>query len=144
MIADALAIRWESLLLALGALALALWALRTASGPQPREEKPQLQGVMLEVHRPGQVTDTIEARDGCLLGRGRDCDVAFDDAAVSKMHARLHLADGIATIEDLDSTNGTLLNGKRLDGTVPLHRGDRIGLGTNQIVYLGAPSSDDA
>lgn len=144
MIADALAIRWESLLIALGAVALALWALRTGTGPQPHDEKPLLEVVLLEVHRPGQATDTIEARDGCLLGRGRECDVAFDDGAVSKMHARLHLADGVATIEDLDSTNGTLLNGKRLDGLVPLHRGDRIGLGTNQIVYLGAPSSDDA
>ena len=144
MIADTLAVRWESLLLAIGALALALWAIRSAAGPQPLEEKPALRSVLLEVHRAGYATDTIEARDGFLLGRGRDCDVAFDDAAVSKMHARLHLADGIATIEDLDSTNGTLLNGKRLDGMVPLRRGDRIGLGTNQIVYLGAPSSDDA
>jgi hypothetical protein len=144
MIADALAVRWESLLMALGALALALWAIRSASGPQPLDEKAPLQSVLLEVRRPGQAADTVHARDGCLLGRGRDCDVAFDDAAVSKMHARLHLADGVATIEDLDSTNGILLNGKRLEGMVPLRRGDRIGLGTNQIVYLGAPSSDDA
>ena len=77
-------------------------------------------------------------------GRGRACEVVFDDATVSKMHARLRLDAGVATIEDLDSTNGTLLNGKRLEGVTALRRGDRIGLGANQIVYLGAPPEGDS
>jgi pSer/pThr/pTyr-binding forkhead associated (FHA) protein len=142
MHADALAVRWETVLVALAALALALWAMRAPSGVRQTEASEPLQAVLLQIERPGQAPDVVEARDGYLFGRGRDCDIAFDDAAVSKMHARLHLSDGVVTIEDLDSTNGTLLNGKRLDGTVALQRGDRIGLGTNQIVYLGAPSSD--
>ncbi|HME81403.1 MAG TPA: FHA domain-containing protein [Candidatus Eremiobacteraceae bacterium] len=143
MIQDALAVRWESLAMALGALALALWAFRSPAAAQQVDQPEHSDAVVLRVQRPGQGADTLEARDGCLLGRGRDCDIAFDDASVSKMHARLHVAEGVATIEDLDSTNGTLLNGKRLDGMAPLRRGDRIGLGTNQIVYLGAPSHED-
>ncbi|MBV8222112.1 MAG: FHA domain-containing protein [Candidatus Eremiobacteraeota bacterium] len=142
MVADALTVRWESLALALGALALALWAMRAPTGSRETAAPEATQTVLLQIERPGQAPDVVEARDGYLLGRGRNCDITFDDSAVSKMHARLHLGDGVATLEDLDSTNGTLLNGRRLDGSVPLQRGDRIGLGTNQIVYLGAPSSD--
>ena len=142
MIANALAVRWESLVMALGALALALWAFRSPSGQPPAEQSEPAGAARLRVQRPGQTDDIIDVRDGCLFGRGRECDIVFDDASVSKLHARLHLADGAATVEDLDSTNGTLLNGKRLEGMAALRRGDRIGLGTNQIVFLGAPSQD--
>jgi FHA domain-containing protein len=143
MIASDLAIRWESLAMAVGALALALWAFRSPAAPEPADRSAETSAVALRVVRPGQPAAEIVVRDGCLLGRGRDCDITFDDSSVSKMHARLHLAGGVATIEDLDSTNGTLLNGKRLEGIAALRRGDRIGLGTNQIVYLGAPSQED-
>lgn len=142
MIANALAVRWESLFMALGALTLALWAFRSPFEVEPEEPREPLSTATLHVLRQGHAPDTVHVRDGCLLGRGRDCDIVFDDASVSKAHARVHLADGAATIEDLDSTNGTLLNGRRLEGVAELRRGDRIGLGTNQIVYLGAPTTD--
>ena len=139
---DPLVIRWESLFMAVGALALAVWAFRS-SYAEESSAPDELTSAALQVVRPGQAAEVVEIRDGAILGRGRDCDVVFDDATVSKSHARLRLEGGVASIEDLDSTNGTLLNGARVVGTAALHRGDRIGLGTNQIVYLGAPSTDD-
>lgn len=140
--ADPLVIRWESLLMAIGALALAVWAFRSPYAAESAEPQ-ELTSAALHVVRPGQSAEVVEVRDGATLGRGRECDIVFDDATVSKSHARLRLEGGVAAIEDLDSTNGTLLNGARVAGTAVLHRGDRIGLGTNQIVYLGAPSTDD-
>lgn len=144
MIADALAIRWESLAMAVGALALAVWAFRSPYQNAPEAAARPLDAVGLTVIRPGRDPETVEIRDGCLLGRGRDCQVVFDDATVSKLHARLRLDGAAATIEDLDSSNGTSLNGRRLEGMAELHRGDRIDLGANQIVYLGAMPSGDA
>jgi pSer/pThr/pTyr-binding forkhead associated (FHA) protein len=143
MTADPLVIRWESLFMAIGALALAVWAFRS---PFSTEAAPAeaLSSAALQVVRPGRPVEVVEVSDGATLGRGRECDVVFDDSTVSKAHARLRLEAGAASIEDLDSTNGTLLNGARVAGMAALRRGDRIDLGTNQIVYLGAPAQDEA
>jgi pSer/pThr/pTyr-binding forkhead associated (FHA) protein len=139
--ADPLLIRWESLFMAVGALALAVWAFRSPFATEPARPE-AITSAALQVVRPGQPVEVVEVGDGATLGRGRDCDVVFDDSTVSKSHARLRLEAGAATIEDLDSTNGTLLNGSRVAGMAALRRGDRIDLGANQIVYLGAPERD--
>jgi pSer/pThr/pTyr-binding forkhead associated (FHA) protein len=144
MMADALAVRWESLLVALATFALALWAFRRATPAAPPPGKTPPEGVALQILRPGAAPEIVEVKDGCVLGRGQACTIVFDDATVSKLHARFKLDGSEAVIEDLDSTNGTLLNGRRLTGPAPLRRGDRIGLGANQIVFLGmAPSKDN-
>jgi hypothetical protein len=135
MIADVLLIRWESLIVALATLALALWAFRNPVAPAKPAAPPE--GFALQIVRPGTAPEIIKAQDGCVLGRGQACTIVFDDKTVSKMHARLKLNGSDAVVEDLDSTNGTLLNGKRLTAPAALRRGDRIGLGANQIVFLG-------
>lgn len=144
MIADPLIIRWESLFMAIAALALAVWAMRSPFANDTDAQPEALTMAALQVVRPGRAAEVVELKDGAVIGRGRDCDLVFDDATVSKSHARLRLEAGGATIEDLDSTNGTLLNGARVAGMAALRRGDRIDLGTNQIVFLGAPSRDDS
>lgn len=65
----------------------------------------------------------------CLtLGRAPDCGLVFGDDTVSRHHARLELRDGRWFLVDLDSSNGTLVNGRRVrDAEVRV--GDRIGLG---------------
>ncbi|MFP4344124.1 MAG: FHA domain-containing protein [Anaerolineales bacterium] len=54
---------------------------------------------------------------------------------VSRRHARVYTRDGVCYVEDLDSTNGTFLNGERLTPYLPykLHDGDVLTLGTLQI-----------
>jgi pSer/pThr/pTyr-binding forkhead associated (FHA) protein len=143
MIADLLAIRWESLAIVAGVIALAVWACRTTPRKAEDDSPEPLERVAVQVLRPGQPVQIVELDQSCVLGRARECGVVFDDSAVSKMHARLRLSDGVASIEDLDSTNGTTLNGARLSGPAALRRGDRIGLGTNQIVFLGAPPESE-
>jgi hypothetical protein len=73
---------------------------------------------------------------GATLGRSRDCDIVLADANVSRRHAEVRpAAAGTWTIADLGSTNGVLLNGRRIAGGELLNPGDSIVLGTAEIVF---------
>ena len=145
---DPLVIRWVSLAVTAAIAAVALWAFgdgrHRRQTPRDAEESAGRLVVRIEVRRPGQPVQRIDVEDGALFGRARDCVVPFDDAAVSKWHARMHYDGNIATIEDLASTNGTFVNGERIETPTALRRGDRIGLGTNQIVFQGIARSGRA
>jgi pSer/pThr/pTyr-binding forkhead associated (FHA) protein len=62
------------------------------------------------------------------LGRAPDCGLVFGDDTVSRHHARLELRDGRWFLVDLDSSNGTLVNGRRVRDT-EVRAGDEIRLG---------------
>ncbi len=73
---------------------------------------------------------------GATIGRSRDCDVVLADANVSRRHAEvLPAAAGAWTVADLGSTNGVLVNGRRIAGAELLTAGDRIALGTAEIAF---------
>jgi hypothetical protein len=72
---------------------------------------------------------------GGVVGRSRDCDIVLDDAGVSRRHAEIRPAADGWTIMDLGSTNGILLNGREVRSSQPLHAGDRIALGSTEIVF---------
>jgi two-component system response regulator AtoC len=80
--------------------------------------------------------------DGVLLiGRGDDADLGLSDQAVSRRHARLMMAAGEVRVVDLDSHNGTLVNGERIDGTRLLASGDVIGVcGATLVLHRGRSS----
>lgn len=69
---------------------------------------------------------------GLTLGRAPDNDIVLDDTFVSAHHARLVPP---ATLVDLDSTNGTLHNGRALHGRVRLRPGDSFQLGATAFRY---------
>ncbi len=56
------------------------------------------------------------------IGRSEDCDIVLNTSQVSKRHCRIRVADAI-TVEDLDSANGTFVNGRRIQNS-PLRDGD--------------------
>ena len=138
---DPLVIRWFSLALTAATAALALWAFGDGRDRRRAPRDTELSDgrivARIEVRRPGLPAQRLAVENGALLGRARDCVVPFDDTAVSKWHARMHCDGTVATIEDLASTNGTFVNGQRIETPTPLRRGDRIGLGTNQILFQG-------
>ena len=73
---------------------------------------------------------------GAVVGRSRECDVVLADANVSRRHAEVRpAAAGTWTIADLGSTNGVLVNGRRIDGIAQVRQGDRIALGTADITF---------
>jgi pSer/pThr/pTyr-binding forkhead associated (FHA) protein len=61
-----------------------------------------------------------------ILGREPGCDEVLDDPRVSRRHARLTQSPEGLTIEDLDSANGTFVNGARIHAPRPLEAGDRV------------------
>jgi hypothetical protein len=72
---------------------------------------------------------------GCaelLIGRHLDCDVVLGDASVSRRHARLRFRDGRWILQDLQSINGTTVNGARV-GRCELRPGDRIRIGPDTL-----------
>lgn len=81
----------------------------------------------------------IDLRDGeTLVGRSAHCHVTIEDPLVSRQHARLLVTRSGTTIEDLDSRNGTLVNGRAIRAAVELRDGDRIRIGTLELVYSRA------
>ena len=63
------------------------------------------------------------------IGREDINDIALPDAEISRRHARITEDAGLYTLEDLGSTNGTFVNGERLQGTIRLHNGMTIDFG---------------
>ena len=63
------------------------------------------------------------------LGRAAGCTVTLADNYASQLHARVFRRDGTLHVEDLGSTNGTYLNGKKVTTAVPLKRGDQLKVG---------------
>jgi pSer/pThr/pTyr-binding forkhead associated (FHA) protein len=76
-----------------------------------------------------------------FIGRGADCQLALDDAMVSRRHAALRIYAGSAVIEDLGSRNGIFLNGVRIDRTEPVRDGDHIRIGSQDLTFY---ENDDA
>jgi DNA-binding winged helix-turn-helix (wHTH) protein len=70
-----------------------------------------------------------------LVGRDRDCTIRLESASVSRHHARIELARGQATLEDLESKNGTLLNRRRVRQRAALKDGDEIQVGSVTMTY---------
>jgi pilus assembly protein CpaF len=67
-----------------------------------------------------------------LVGRHHGCDVVLPSLAVSRRHARLVFRDGNWVLQDLDSTNGTTVNGVRV-GRCEVRPGDLVELGDARL-----------
>ena len=69
------------------------------------------------------------------IGRTRDNDIALDSHRVSRFHAAVHGGDGRWWVEDLNSGNGTLVNGEQVHGTRDLNDRDRITVGDTVLEF---------
>ena len=78
---------------------------------------------------PGGLTFRITKGSVRTIGRAPRADFILDAALVSRVHCRLTARpDGLLEIEDLESTNGTFVNGKKVE-RAELRDGDEIGIG---------------
>ncbi|MCH1868898.1 FHA domain-containing protein [Nocardioides sp. CFH 31398] len=71
------------------------------------------------------------------IGRSRTSDVFLDDPLVSRQHATLELGAMQPVLRDLGSFNGTHVNGRRIQGPVPLSGGDEVAIGNQTFVWDG-------
>jgi FHA domain-containing protein len=76
-----------------------------------------------------EVDQRFDLIGGLSIGRSKDCDVQIDDRYASSLHARVFERGGRSFVEDMDSTNGTLLNGATLKGEAELIDGDTVQIG---------------
>ena len=95
-----------------------MWILRTVSESEPEKTFRIL---------PGGVR---------TVGRATGADFIIDAALISRVHCRLTaLPSGELEVRDLESTNGTFINGQRIE-TARLSSGDRLGVGRVELVAL--------
>jgi FHA domain len=70
-----------------------------------------------------------------LLGRSAECHITIEDPLVSRTHARIERAHDSVTIRDEGSRNGVRVNGELIEGAQRLTHGDRIRIGTQELVF---------
>ncbi|MEW1821034.1 DUF3662 and FHA domain-containing protein [Arthrobacter sp. NPDC080031] len=74
-----------------------------------------------------------------VLGRSSEADILVEDTGVSRKHLEIQTADGVIRAVDLGSTNGSYVNGHRVDGSVELTDGSTITMGRTKIIFRLLP-----
>src|ERR671927_342506 len=80
-----------------------------------------------------------ELANSAVVGRLDSCDLPIDDRSVSREHARFSRLRDTYILEDLGSTNGTLVNGRRINESVILRPGDVVTFGSVEFRYETVP-----
>jgi DNA-binding winged helix-turn-helix (wHTH) protein len=78
-----------------------------------------------------------------VVGRGREADVRIPVPEVSRRHARIVVEGARATVEDLESRNGTFVRGRAVHRPTPVADGDEIGFGPERTTFY-SPSASTA
>ena len=109
------------------------WSTRPPSASQEplREPDPRRGRARLRVGRP-RGARRLRGRGARPLARR---DVVLDDPNVSRHHAEVRPSGGSWIVNDLGSTNGIKVNGRRVNGPQSLKRGDVIELGTSRVTF---------
>ena len=125
-------VRTASRDMAVGQESMILTPVRPAA---PRPQRPT--GWLLVVQSPELTPGTkLEISRELLAGRDPASDVRLPaDGYASGRHARFVRGEDADVVEDMNSTNGTFVNGDRLVGSRPLRGGDVITLGQTQLTY---------
>src|SRR3954465_14907470 len=108
-------------------------ARRSRPAPERREGgAPRLVVVAAMGHEPGT---TFDLRDGAMFGRTDAADIHVEDPFASSSHARIDDRGGAMYLEDMGSTNGTYLNGRKVKSAERLDMGDTIRIGDSEYRY---------
>jgi FHA domain len=108
-------------------------ARRERRGPDLRAGvDPRLEVVAAMGLDPGM---EFELGDGATMGRADGSDIPVDDPFASSVHARIFPRGQFMYIEDMGSTNGTYLNGRRLRAAERLKVGDTVRIGETEYRY---------
>lgn len=107
---------------------LALWReLKKTSSDQAALARPT---ITFSIE--GQARKTYTQSE-ILLGRGTENDIPFEDETISQRHARIFFLNNHWMIEDIQSTNGTYLNGELIHAPAVLIDEDRIDIGSKSL-----------
>jgi pSer/pThr/pTyr-binding forkhead associated (FHA) protein len=103
-----------------------------------------MQVVLVMFRSDGERRSFSVVRNMTVIGRREDCDLRIPVGDVSRKHCRLVRTDDGIRIEDLGSSNGTYVNGQRIQES-ELNAGDQVGVGPVQFVVQinGMPADDE-
>ncbi len=116
----------------------------TGGGPIPQETGyhdaiagPATEDAVLIVQEGGGLTrgERYDLFGGLSMGRSPDADIRLEDRYASGLHARVFGRGGAYWVEDLNSTNGTLLNSAELHGEAEIDDGDLIRIGDTEFRF---------
>ena len=98
---------------------------------------------VLQGNGPSSLVTYELVQERMTIGRKPENDIAIDwDKAVSRRHAELELVKGSWFVSDLDSANGTFVNGSKVDRKRALHAGDELRIGDTTLRLCGVVSSE--
>lgn len=84
------------------------------------------------------IIDKLKSKNSISIGRSVDCDIILDSSNVSRKHASIEKSsNGTFIIKDLNSLNGTFVNGKKVKGALELSINDKIYIGKHQLSLSG-------
>jgi pSer/pThr/pTyr-binding forkhead associated (FHA) protein len=106
----------------------------------PETEKPDATLHILQ--RDGSVSERGLSQPETMIGKGAHNHIILADASVSSTHAKITFSNGVYTLSDLRSRNGTFLNDARITEPRELHHGDRVKLG-HCILTFRIEGADD-
>ncbi|MGZ3499469.1 MAG: FHA domain-containing protein [Vulcanimicrobiaceae bacterium] len=75
-----------------------------------------------------------------VVGRSTQAGIALTDPEVSRRHARFDAERGVIYVTDLQSSNGTFLNGERVTESIEVRPGDHIDVGSTRMTFVGSPA----
>lgn len=102
----------------------------------------QLPALLVIARKDGFGSLTPLSKERITIGRDMTNEVVIIDPAASRIHAAINLRKKDYFLEDLNSTNGTVINGRKLNGRHKLQEGDKIQIGEIQLRYVQASSDN--
>ena len=111
-------------------------AARPAAAPQPQLAKFLVRSGSMKGQRLLVKVPIVN------IGRAEYCDIVIPDDSVSSQHAKLTRREGVWVLTDLGSTNGTMVDGEKVEGDIPLAPGAFVRFGDVQLVF--EPTDDAA
>jgi len=110
-------------------------ALLNAERAPDQSPSPTAHAFLVLATLPGQPRVSLDKPE-TYIGRLQRSDIVLpNDKLVSRRHAVIQLENGIFTLFDLGSSNGTFVNGRELFAPTPLHHGDHISIGEHELIF---------
>lgn len=100
-----------------------------------RTQKPLLKLLNRSTRAAGKMANFYQVNANTTVGRLPHNNIVIPDSFVSSKHARFLERNGLYFIEDLQSTNGTFINGEKVDGITLLRNGDQISIGPVNFLF---------
>lgn len=102
------------------------------------DDKTIIGGFILELTHSVQVDDGLKylVIKELTVGRSDTCDIKIEDKKISRIHAKFNIVDDELFITDLDSSNGTFVNGKRIQEATKLQNNDSVKVESHELKII--------